>query len=236
MSSSLIYKPITYSENELGEEMSRQGIRGSVQFSRFADGPIEYRVPYVVCGGISDKTVVYCHGSSGSLMESLPIIADLGRRTNLRVIGFDYPGYGFANGEPCERSLSLSLNSLVKELARPVLIGDSLGAGVVLSMMHSCSPSDVLGIHLISPFTKLSDVCTDKLPDDVYDNTRNIRRVRCPVRIYALKDDTTVPSEHSRRLYKSVKERDLPVHLHVHTSSIFDHRTFGPFCLSVVNP
>jgi pimeloyl-ACP methyl ester carboxylesterase len=220
MFTSFIYHPQKYTQTWL-EIFSAW----PVQFAEFSCGSWSYTVPYVCIGPESETTVVFCHGNSGSIINDLSFLGNFSKRTGTRVISFDYPGYGFANGQPSDYANVRALNAVIGDLKRVVLMGYSLGTGVVMSYMAEYRPTCVESVHLIAPFTSIIDTVTDSfivdsffslLSRDTYDNFENVNYVDCPVSVYVSKFDEVIPHTHGYALYRRLQQRGVPCSLYVH--------------------
>lgn len=173
-------------------------------------------VCYVVIGTY-DKTVIYCNGNAGCIITSLDDARIFSEKNEVNVVLFDYPGYGPSEGNPSEMNNVNALRSVIEDLNLNdiLLLGNSIGTGVVLSYMYRFRDERVKCVHLISPFTCLSDVVSQNilfnvmfsaLSSDIYDNMRNIQFVNCPIHIKHSHLDMLIPYTHSVKLYSRIQD------------------------------
>lgn len=164
----------------------------------------------------SIATVVVFPGNAGHRSARLPLgraLADRGFATLL----VDYRGYGGNPGSPTEAGLAADARAAVGYLGtrtdvdsdRLVYFGESLGAGVAVSLAVTDPPSVVV---LRSPFTSLADVAAHHYPwlpvsvlaRDRYASIETIEQIDTPVLVVAGSADRIVPPGQSRRLYDAV--------------------------------
>ena len=153
-------------------------------------------------------TAVFCYHQSASIWATLPSAVEYSRVHGRRVVLFDYPGYGISEGSPWENSIVAALEDVVRTINLPSvhLVGDSVGAGVVLSYMAKrvrseshrtwawthppqkhLHPTQIESIRLVSPFTSLKSHLFGDSPllsavyqvcgDCFYQNDQNIYAV-----------------------------------------------------------
>lgn len=128
----------------------------------------------------------------------------------------EYPSYGIYRGSPSEERIledAEAVYRFVREELRVsasdiVLVGRSLGSGPAV---HLASEHEVFGMVLVSAFTSIADVATDKFSPLLswivrqrFNNLAKIARVRCPVSfVHGLKDQM-VAVDHCRQLMRSL--------------------------------
>ena len=105
--------------------------------------------------------VVYFHGNGGNLSVWLPILATL-HANRLRVLAFDYRGYGLSTGRPSEEGLYRDAAAVVQQVARRrsgtrplVFWGRSLGTAIAASATRVVMPD---GLVLESGFAEKAAV------------------------------------------------------------------------------
>lgn len=153
---------------------------------------------------ISTSTAIFCYRQNSSIWNTLHAAVKYSNTHDRRVVLFDYPGYGLSEGSPWEGSIVAALTDVIRTLGLPSvhLVGDSLGAGVVLSYLAKTagsSPTTVDTVRLISPFISMTDkMCGNSsnllsavyrfCGDCFYQNDRNIWAVPkdVPVFIFSL--------------------------------------------------
>ena len=155
--------------------------------------------------------MIYCYGNASSICNTLSIAKEYSRKFKLKVVLFDYPGYGISKGTPSEESTIEALRKIIMIHKKSYLVGESLGTGVVLSYARKYENEFIESITLISPFTSLISVATkhfllemlyDAIGDSFYKNYDNIRFVpsSTPITIISLKSDDVVPNSHGKEL------------------------------------
>jgi len=163
-------------------------------------------------------TVLYCHGSSGSITHQVEVLAALGQlRANL--FAFDYRGYGRSTGEPSEaglfRDARAAWDHLVEELAvRPeeiLLFGHSLGGAVAIDCALDRAAA---GLVVESSFTQVRDMARASYPGlplhlvarNQFRSIHKVGRLALPKLFIHGGSDERVPPEQGRRLYEAASE------------------------------
>lgn len=158
-------------------------------------------------------TVIVFHGNAGNRAG----MAAFGRRlaeAGMHVLLPEYRGYADAAGAPSEDGLRLDADAaLAYALSRPevdpdriVYVGHSLGTGVAAALAEEHPPRALV---LLAPFTSLPAVAWSRLPGLPYDllmrsqlrTDERIGHLAVPLLIVGGTADSTVPAEHSRRLF-----------------------------------
>lgn len=132
--------------------------------------------------------ILFCHGNSGSLPRWRWVAARWQDALGADVLLFDYRGYGKSIGCPTERGLMLDARAAYEWLTnergvepnRIVLVGQSLGGGVIASLAATVEHRMLV---LESTFTSMPDVANDLcfgIPVGVLmtDEFRNVDRLR----------------------------------------------------------
>lgn len=161
-------------------------------------------------------TVVVFPGNAGHREARLPLARALTDR-GLATLLVDYRGYGGNPASPTEAGLAADARAAVAYLeTRPdvdsdrlVYFGESLGAGVAVSLAVTDPPSVLV---LRSPFTSLADVGAHHYPwlpvsvlaRDRYASIETIEQIDTPVLVVAGSADRIVPPAQSRRLHDAV--------------------------------
>lgn len=163
-------------------------------------------------------TVLYCHGSSGSIAHQAEVLAALRQlRTNL--FAFDYRGYGRSTGEPSESGLFLDARAawdhLVEELEIPpseiILFGHSLGGAVAIDCALDRAAA---GLVVESSFTQVRDMARASYPGlplhlvarNQFRSIDKVGRLTLPKLFIHGGADKRVPPELGRRLYEAAVE------------------------------
>lgn len=163
-------------------------------------------------------TVLYCHGSSGSIAHRIGVFRQLAK-LRINVLAFDYRGYGRSAGVPSEQGLYADVQAaydhLVGALARDpreiVLFGHSLGGAVAI---EAAGVRSVAGLVVQSSFTDVRDMARVLYPQlPLHWITRNEFRsvdkvglLDVPKLFIHGTEDGTVPLELGRRLFEEAAE------------------------------
>ncbi len=163
-------------------------------------------------------TVLYCHGSSGSIVHRVEELAALARlRVNL--FAFDYRGYGRSTGEPSEaglfRDARAAWDHLVEELdVQPeemLLFGHSLGGAVAIDCALD---RPAAGLVIESSFTQVRDMARASHPGlplhlvarNQFRSIHKVGRLTLPKLFIHGGSDERVPPALGRRLYEAAAE------------------------------
>jgi uncharacterized protein len=155
-------------------------------------------------------TAIVFHGNAGHAGHRSFYAAVL-TRLGLRVILAEYPGYGPRDGAPGEESLMADAQQTIA-LARRLygtpllLIGESLGAGVVASA-GSRERDKAAGLLLMTPWGRLEHVAAYHYPwlpvkwllRDRYDSVTHLASFDHPVLAVVAECDSIAPRASARR-------------------------------------
>jgi pimeloyl-ACP methyl ester carboxylesterase len=163
-------------------------------------------------------TVLYCHGSSGSIAHQVGVLAAF-RRLRANLFAFDYRGYGRSSGEPSEAGLFLDARAawdhLVETLGvRPeeiLLFGHSLGGAVAIDCALERSAA---GLVVESSFTQVRDMARASYPGlplhlvarNQFRSIDKVGRLSLPKLFIHGGSDERVPAALGRRLYEAAAE------------------------------
>ena len=162
------------------------------------------------------RTIVIFHGNAGEAAHRRYYLDTLAA-TRSRIILAEYPGYGQRAGSPSEKLL---VNDARKTLALAadafpheplILIGESLGAGVVSASIVG-ETRNIRGMVLITPWDSLTSLAATHyrfLPVrwlllDRYDNINNLQTFNGPKAIVLAGKDQIVPVNHGARLFENI--------------------------------
>jgi fermentation-respiration switch protein FrsA (DUF1100 family) len=157
-------------------------------------------------------TLWYFHGNAEDLGDIQPRLREL-HAAGFSVFAFDYPGYGWSDGTPSEKSIAAATHAarayLRDELkispAQTLLYGRSLGGGPAVT---EAVEGGAAGLILENSFTSVYRVMTRwrLLPFDQFENLRKMPHVRCPVLVLHASDDRVIPVHHGRALFAAAAE------------------------------
>ena len=140
------------SKKEVDEYFADKQVNGTL--SSYEIGPQVIR--YLETGPTDGPTVLFVHGSPGSLSSFIDFMSDTSLNKRAHLITVDRPGFGysnFGNAEPSIQKQAALLKPLVEKnnTHRPiVLVGHSLG-GPVVARMAMDFPDLIDGVILVSP-------------------------------------------------------------------------------------
>lgn len=175
------------------------------------------------------KYIIFCEGISSEKSSVLQQYAYLKlAESGWGVAAFDYRGRGKSSGIFSQKGAVADVKTIYEYLivcgitASDIgVIGHSMGSGVAADF---CSQYQTAFTVLINPFSKASDMAKriaqkaklplfansfiQKLPSFLiplqnrFDNERALKKIKSPVLIIHTKDDSVIPVEFARRLYK----------------------------------
>lgn len=188
-----------------------------------------------VAGEDSRVVAVHFHGNAESAAQNLDLahaLADAG----VDVFLAEYRGYGGQPGSPSEDGLLDDARAAIAAAARAggvpearlILVGRSLGTGVVAAML--AEGRGRAGV-LISPYTSILDLAAAMVSRPiawlaVADTFRSLERLRAapqPVVIYHGTQDTVIPFAHGQALAEALgpRARLVPVPRRDHDDVLF---------------
>ncbi len=157
-------------------------------------------------------TLLFSHGNGEDLGCLEPELEKY-RQAGFAVMAYDYPGYGASEGRPTERGVFQAADAAYNYLTG----GKGLDPGSIIAYGRSLggAPSVDLaarrplgGLILESAFVSAFRVVTrvKLLPWDMFDNSRKIQQIKCPVLIMQGTRDGIVPFSHGQRLLQLAPE------------------------------
>jgi fermentation-respiration switch protein FrsA (DUF1100 family) len=157
--------------------------------------------------------VLYCHGNAGNVDRRARVVRELWEALGESVLIFDYPGYGYSDGEPSEAGCYAAADAAYDWLtqvrhvpAENILIyGESLGGGVAVEL---ASRRPHRALILVRTFTSATEVAQAHFPllparllmTNRFDNLDKIRYCRRPVFIAQGDCDRLVPFSQGEKL------------------------------------
>jgi len=164
--------------------------------------------------GNSPYTLIWCHGNAGNIEDCAEEFQDF-IRAGIKMILFDYRGYGESTGSPSARGIEEDalavydfLVSQGVEAETIVPYGRSIGSGAAT---HLACLRAVAGLILVQPFTstlKMGRAAYPFLPErwilkENLDNEANLARYQGPLLVLHGDRDEIVPFFMGRSLYES---------------------------------
>lgn len=163
-------------------------------------------------------TLLYCHGSSGSIAHRVGVFRQLGK-LKLNVFAFDYRGYGRSSGVPSERGLYADVRAAHDHLVEDreqepseiLLFGHSLGGAVAI---EAARHRPAAGLVVQSSFTDLREMARALYPQlplhwitrNEFRSVEKVAELTLPKLFVHGTEDGTVPVEVGRRLYEAAAE------------------------------
>jgi pimeloyl-ACP methyl ester carboxylesterase len=178
---------------------------------------------YAVHAGSGSTTIVLAHEAVSSLCESLPYAKTL-IDNGLRVLAFDFRGYGNSDGRPRNRlALGLDLAAAVQHArsngaSSVFLLGASMG-GAAIVQNTSNLPVDgrisLSGTRLWRGFG--------------VNDPAGVRRLRTPFLYVGSRRDRTTPLQEALRIFRRVGSRDKRMATYRGSRHGFELVQSGPF-------
>jgi predicted esterase len=164
-----------------------------------------------------NKIILFSHGNSMNIYTISNFLTNLSNKLNIIVMCYDYPSYGDTKGIPTEKSciecLNIVIKSIKKEYETILLIGYSLGTGVIIDYVSN-NEWDTK-ILLVAPYTSIPRVLINYtimdniIPDHSFKSINKIINVKCPVKIVHGENDYIVKVSHGKELYESLCNKIL---------------------------
>lgn len=166
-------------------------------------------------------TILYSHGNGEDAGQISGMLRAMARVCKAHVVGYDYTGYGLAEGRATEEHVYNDAEAvyrlLTERLGVPpgnvVLYGRSMGSGPT---MHLAARFPCKGVVLHSPLLSLVRtqcsclVCCGTWDADMFANVDKAAAVRVPVYIVHGKKDRVVPFWHGQRLHELLPGSENP--------------------------
>jgi fermentation-respiration switch protein FrsA (DUF1100 family) len=169
-------------------------------------------------GPAEAPTLIWSHGNAGNIGGRAPTLVAMARR-GLRVLAYDYRGYGRSSGAPNEAGVYLdAVAAFDHEIGRGtaprsiVCFGESLGGAVSIALAErrSCG-----AVAVVSTFTSLADVARrhygplGALAGRRFDSLTRVGRLTVPLFVAHGDQDEIVPFELGERLFAAAPEPKL---------------------------
>lgn len=162
----------------------------------------------------SKKVLIFSHGNASDIYYMSDYLNNLANNLGIRIVCYDYPGYGLSHGYPSEENCYDALKSVVDEYKKfyskkdIILVGQSLGTGVVTNYVSSNewhSP-----VILISPYKSIPRVICDtscaesSFRHNTFSTIYKLDKIKCPVKIFHGKNDELINCSHSEYIFQNL--------------------------------
>lgn len=182
---------------------------------RWIQTPDGERLHAWLAGAATGPTLIWSHGNAGNIASRAGVLQVLAGR-GLRVLAYDYRGYGRSTGSPSEAGVHRDALAVYDDEVRQgtpagaiVCFGESLGGAVsiALAVERPCA-----GVVVVSTFTSLADVARrhygplGALAGKRFDSLARIARLQVPLLVAHGDQDEIVPFEQGERLFGAAPE------------------------------
>ncbi len=170
------------------------------------------QIPFIYLAAPNARyTILYSHGNLEDIGFIRPRLESY-RKHGYNIMGYDYPGFGAANGNKGEQDVfdaaDAAYNYLINTLhfapSQILLYGRSMGGGpnAYLAAKHA-----VAGVVMHSTFVSAYRVQTGikLLPWDRFDNLSRIPQIKSPLLFVHGLADETIPVWHTRMMMAAAK-------------------------------
>jgi fermentation-respiration switch protein FrsA (DUF1100 family) len=161
-------------------------------------------------GAAAGPTLVWSHGNAGNIASRAWLVQALAAR-GLRVLAYDYRGYGRSTGSPSEAGVYRDALAVFDDEVRRgtpagaiVCFGESLGGAVSINL---ATERPCAGVIVVSTFTRLADVARrhygplGALAGKRFDSLARVVRLQVPLFVAHGDQDEIVPFEQGERLF-----------------------------------
>lgn len=158
-------------------------------------------------------TIVLYHGNAGSACDRY-FYANLFSQAGYGYIVVEYAGYSNDTKDPTHNLLKQDVENVISYIKEngidsPIIVGESIGTG--LASYHT-SPAPPARLLLISPFTDLADVASNRfwfyptslLVDNAFDNVSNLKNYSGETTIIHGAEDSIIPYKLGSKLHQSL--------------------------------
>lgn len=170
---------------------------------------------------LTNKTIVWSHANGCINEDMYSYLQLLSEQFLIKVVSYDYQGYGNSQGEcneqNCYDDLEAVVNHFMKEenvkMGDIYLFGHSLGTGIVIE--YAVNHNWQNRIVLISPYESMLRVAANESianvssSVDMFNTKSKLSKIQCPVKLYHGKNDTLIKVEHSENLFKALPNKTL---------------------------
>jgi fermentation-respiration switch protein FrsA (DUF1100 family) len=195
---------------------AQAGLSG-VEDLRLTTGDGETLVAWYVPAKDGHPLILYFHGNGGALVDRVPRFRALAA-SGYGLLALSYRGYGGSTGSPTQKGLMEDAETAYLEARsrgyngdRIVLIGESLGTGVAITL---AARHEAAALVLDSPYSSAVEVAAAHYPIFpvnwlMFDRFRSdlaIGGVHIPILVLHGDEDDVIPISLARRLFELANE------------------------------
>ncbi len=161
--------------------------------------------------------LIFTHGNGCDIYTMYPYLKELADNLDVMVVCWDYPSYGLSEGElnehTCYTAFSDVVNHYKKHINKILLVGQSLGTGIVVDYTSKNKWSNP--IILISPYKSIPTVFIDSsfieylICKHKYSTQEKIINCKCPIKLFHGKSDALIDITHSYDLYELMPNKQI---------------------------
>ena len=161
--------------------------------------------------------IIFAHGNGCDIYTFYNYLKYLSKHLDVIVVSFDYPEYGLSIGElnefTCYDSLTDVVNYYLKYNKNILLIGQSLGTGVIIDYVSK--NNWLKPIILISPYKSIPkiifecDIVENMITKNKIASYQKIKFVKCPIKIFHGTNDNLIDISHGIELHNLMTNKTL---------------------------
>ncbi|CAD6192466.1 unnamed protein product [Caenorhabditis auriculariae] len=169
---------------------------------------------------LAQQVLLFCQPNSsdvgGFLQPVLMNLVNFAQVFEMDVYAFDYSGYGYSTGSPCEKNIYADVRAVYQHIRekRPemkiVLMGFSIGTTAAVDLASS-NPDGLAGVILVAPFTSGLRLMSSKPTKkkswcvDSFRSYDKVNKINARVLICHGDKDEVIPIEHGMALHQRLK-------------------------------
>lgn len=162
-----------------------------------------------------NKLIIYSHGNAEDICTSYDFYEGMSETLGIRIIGYDYSGYGLTEGRPSEEECYDAIDAVVSNYLDQcdgiILIGRSLGTGVTVDYV-SKQKKWTNPIMLISAYKSIPRVILDipiesSFRHNTFKTIYKVDKVRCPVKLIHGTDDGLINVKHTNAIFRALPNK-----------------------------
>lgn len=163
----------------------------------------------------NNKVLIFSHGNGCDIYTCYSMLNEYAEKFGVKVVCYDYPGYGLSTGKSSEENCYDAINCVIKHYEKSIdkkniiLVGQSLGTGVTVN--YALDNKWLSPIILISPYKSIGRVICDSsitessFKHNMFKSYVKVEKLDCPVRIIHGYNDNLIPISHGQYLYSKLK-------------------------------